>query len=112
MTLEELNKLFVTEKTNELAWEGECHDCGKETTVVAIQHTDDVSIFGGAVYSPKIENKTEFFLKCPECLRKDPVLRKYQPNEIYSRVVGYMRPVSSWNEAKRSEFKMRQAYKM
>lgn len=27
--------------------------------------------------------------------------------EIYSRVVGYFRPVSSWNEGKQEEFKDR-----
>lgn len=32
--------------------------------------------------------------------------------EIYSRVVGYMRPVSSWNQAKRAEFNMRKEYKL
>jgi len=26
------------------------------------------------------------------------------PTEIYSRVVGYMRPVDQWNEGKQNEF--------
>ena len=26
------------------------------------------------------------------------------PTEIYSRVVGYMRPVNQWNKGKQSEF--------
>ncbi|MDR0724235.1 MAG: anaerobic ribonucleoside-triphosphate reductase [Endomicrobium sp.] len=30
--------------------------------------------------------------------------------EVYSRVVGYLRPVSLWNEGKREEFKMRKTY--
>ena len=29
------------------------------------------------------------------------------PTEIYSRVVGYMRPVKNWNKGKQEEFKMR-----
>ncbi len=29
------------------------------------------------------------------------------PCEVYSRVVGYFRPVQSWNEGKREEFKDR-----
>lgn len=29
------------------------------------------------------------------------------PCEVYSRVVGYYRPVQSWNEGKREEFKDR-----
>ncbi len=32
--------------------------------------------------------------------------------EIYSRVVGYLRPVSQWNNGKQSEFTMRQTFKV
>lgn len=30
--------------------------------------------------------------------------------EIYSRVCGYMRPVSTWNDAKQAEFVDRKTY--
>lgn len=30
--------------------------------------------------------------------------------EVYSRVVGYLRPVSQWNPGKEAEFKKRKAY--
>lgn len=32
--------------------------------------------------------------------------------EIYSRVVGYLRPVKQWNDGKRTEFRMRKTYKV
>jgi hypothetical protein len=32
--------------------------------------------------------------------------------EIYSRVVGYLRPVDSWNEAKQLEFRDRKTYNL
>ena len=32
--------------------------------------------------------------------------------EVYSRVVGYLRPVKQWNEGKQAEFKMRSKYKI
>lgn len=32
------------------------------------------------------------------------------PTEIYSRVVGYYRPVNQWNKGKQSEFQDRQEY--
>ena len=32
--------------------------------------------------------------------------------EVYSRVVGYLRPVDNWNEGKREEFKDRKAFKV
>lgn len=30
--------------------------------------------------------------------------------EVYSRVVGYLRPVSNWNEGKAEEFKDRKTF--
>ena len=33
------------------------------------------------------------------------------PCEVYSRVVGYLRPVSAWNAAKQQEFKERKVFK-
>ncbi len=35
---------------------------------------------------------------------------KRQPCEIYSRVVGYLRPVSQWNDGKQAEFEERKTY--
>ena len=32
--------------------------------------------------------------------------------EVYSRVVGYLRPVDQWNAGKQSEFAERQTYKV
>ncbi len=40
---------------------------------------------------------------CPAC---------HEETEIYSRVVGYLRPVKQWNEGKRSEFTLRKVYKV
>ena len=37
---------------------------------------------------------------------------KRQPCEIYSRVNGYMRPVGSWNDAKKAEYSDRKVFKM
>lgn len=38
---------------------------------------------------------------CPHCLK---------PCEIYSRIVGYLRPVSQWNDGKKAEFKLRKNF--
>jgi len=32
--------------------------------------------------------------------------------EVYSRVVGYLRPVNQWNPGKEAEFKKRKEYKL
>jgi anaerobic ribonucleoside-triphosphate reductase len=34
------------------------------------------------------------------------------PCEVYSRIVGYLRPIRNWNDGKRQEFKDRQTYRM
>ena len=34
------------------------------------------------------------------------------PVEVYSRVVGYFRPVNQWNDGKKEEFSERKEYKI
>jgi anaerobic ribonucleoside-triphosphate reductase len=34
------------------------------------------------------------------------------PCEVYSRIVGYLRPVQAWNEGKQQEFLERETYDM
>ncbi len=34
-----------------------------------------------------------------------------QKAEVYSRVVGYLRPVSQWNNGKKQEFKKRKTFR-
>ena len=42
---------------------------------------------------------------CPKCTIK-------QPCEVYTRIVGYLRPVSQWNLGKQQEFKERETFKL
>ena len=37
--------------------------------------------------------------------------KKAIPCEVYSRIVGYLRPVSNWNDGKQQEFKDRKVFK-
>ena len=37
---------------------------------------------------------------------------KRQPCEVYSRCVGYLRPIKQWNDSKVSEFSDRKAFKV
>ena len=34
------------------------------------------------------------------------------PTEMYDRIVGYLRPVSSWNEGKQEEFRLRKRFEI
>ena len=43
-------------------------------------------------------------IKCKDCHEKDSVLKNFQRAEVYSRVVGYIRPVQQWNKGKQAEF--------
>ena len=43
-------------------------------------------------------------------LREEEKTVKGTPTECYSRVVGYLRPVQSWNKGKQEEFKMRKTF--
>lgn len=38
--------------------------------------------------------------------------KKRQPCEVYSRVVGYLRPTSQWNDGKVAEWNERKEYKI
>lgn len=45
---------------------------------------------------------------CPDAMKeKKKVLVKIVPTEVYSRVVGYYRPIQNWNKGKVEEFSHR-----
>ena len=108
MTVERLHELFDDNPEQELlSWQGTCHDCGSETKVTAIPKADGIHVKGGSIYELERGN---FFLKCDSCFQKDSTLRDFQPCEVYSRVVGYLRPVAQWNDAKQAEFRDREVF--
>lgn len=111
MNVEELTTLFQSNQTNTLVWNGICHDCQQEVQVKTTADTEkkEITIEGGAVFNPNKDNV--YFLKCDDCMKKDPILKNYQDMDVYSRVVGYLRPVNQWNDAKQSEFELRQTFK-
>jgi len=108
MTIKRLHELLENNADKDvLAWAGACHDCKSEAQVTAVPKEDGIHIDGGSVYEPATN---KFMIKCDACFEKDPVLRDYQDCEVYSRVVGYLRPVAQWNDAKQAEFSDRKLY--
>ncbi len=107
MNIEKLQTLF---KDNPgycgLVFIGVCHDCKREVTVDIDLLDEGFSITGGALYNPG----EQFYIKCDDCFSKKPKLKNFQPCEVYSRVVGYLRPTSQWNPGKKEEFKDRKLY--
>lgn len=67
-----------------------CHDCGKE-------------LEKGAEYMPYEVDGTAM-AKCRACHEVKPELADFRKTEVYSRVVGYIRPVEQWNKGKRQEY--------
>lgn len=109
MQIEEILKQLET--TERIEYKGKCHDCDIDVRVSI--HKDDkgaITIKGGAVYDPVIGDINRLFFKCDECFQKDKQLRNWNPCEIYSRVVGYIRPISNWNKGKIEEFKQRKEF--
>ncbi len=72
-----------------------CYDC--DTSLGSVESF--------ATY--KVDKQT--YYKCGTCYEKQPEFK--HRTEVYSRVVGYLRPVEQWNPAKQQEFKDRKTYK-
>jgi len=110
MKKEDLFDLFNQFKVEELEWEGTCYDCRCQMKVEAkIKNEIEVEILGGSVYKVGEE---EIFLKCNKCFQKERELKNFQKCEVYSRCVGYLRPIAQWNEGKQQEFKDRKMFEV
>ena len=83
-----------------------CHDCGKKLSVENEEIKDGVLL--------AYENKEEVIkvFKCDDCFAKNKSLTNFQPCEVYSRVVGYIRPVQQWHKGKKQEYGERAEFKM
>lgn len=101
---------------SELAFEGKCHDCECNVVVVIERSGIDGGVFevsGGALYNPNgTIDPEEMFLKCDKCFFNNRTLENYQENEVYSRIVGYLRPIKHWNDAKQNEYKERTRFNL
>jgi hypothetical protein len=83
-----------------------CHDCKKEIEI-------DGEEIKNAVYLSYDNNGEKInVFKCNECYEKNPSLTNFQKCEVYSRVVGYIRPVEQWHKGKKQEFEERKEFAM
>ncbi len=85
-----------------------CHDCGKK---IILSENNDI-LNGQMLKYILPDGKEKFIFKCNDCFNADKSLKNYQETEVYSRVVGYLRPVSQWNEGKQQEYKDRKEFKV
>jgi hypothetical protein len=84
-----------------------CHDCGREIVLTAAGDIEN----GRLLKYLLPDGKEKMVFKCNDCFNGDKSLKNYQETEVYSRVVGYLRPVAQWNEGKQQEFKDRKEFK-
>jgi len=110
MNLEQLSELMQGHQT--LRIEATCYDCNADVTFIAKRTSEtDITIAGGAaLMTPSDWNTEKILFKCEKCFAENPHFNR--PTEVYSRVVGYLRPVQNWNPAKRDEFGMRKEYRI
>jgi len=83
-----------------------CRDCSKEIVL-----KEDL-IENGVYLSYDNNGEKINVFKCKECYAKNPALTNYQPCEVYSRVVGYIRPVQQWHKGKKQEYGEREEFKV
>ena len=83
-----------------------CHDCNK-----AIKVKNDKLENGYSLVYENSDKKINIY-KCKACYKKSPALTSYQKCEVYSRIVGYIRPVAQWHKGKQKEFGERKEYKL
>jgi anaerobic ribonucleoside-triphosphate reductase len=83
-----------------------CYDCSKEIEVKGEE------LIGAKLLKYNDGKEDIFIYKCDPCFEKSPALTGYQECEVYSRVVGYIRPVQQWHPGKQAEFNDRVEYEV
>ena len=106
-----LDTLKADLKEGDITYRGICHDCAKVIQVKAtVNEEGTITIEGGSVYKIKQGLEELLFFKCDACFAKDHTLRNFKQCEVYSRVVGYLRPVAQWNKGKVAEWDVRKEF--
>lgn len=81
-----------------------CHDCGRSL------ETEGQEIKNGVFLVYDDAGEKINVLKCKDCFGKNPSLENFRECEVYSRVVGYIRPVQQWHKGKRQEYGEREEF--
>lgn len=83
-----------------------CYDCGKEIEIKDKELVDAKLL----IYDDHGEKIA--IVKCNECYKKNPSLTDFRGCEVYSRIVGYLRPINQWHASKQEEYKERKNFKV
>ncbi len=102
-------QVFTSEKSAGDAFLKEkvkCFDCDCDI----ILEGDEIK--NGSLLSYKDGSEDVFIFKCDDCFQKNKEIANYKECEIYTRIVGYLRPVKQYNPGKQQEYKERTEYKI
>lgn len=109
MTKQELSNMIGNNQFATILFD--CYDC-KESGSIHVERTSatELNISGGALFKPpqNWQPETNLLAKCQVCFDKEPTFKP--ETEVYSRCVGYLRPVKNWNKAKKGEFALRKTF--
>ena len=107
-TYEGKKQVFENEKEAAEALHSEekvkCFDCQCDISI------EGEEIENGTLLVYEDNEKDMFVFKCNDCFSKNEGLNDYKQCEVYSRIVGYLRPVSQWNDGKKREYEERKEY--
>ena len=81
-----------------------CYDCKKKIEI------KNNKVENGVLLGYNDNGDKLMIFKCNQCFEKNPSLAKFRKCEVYSRIVGYLRPVNQWNKGKQREFEERKNY--
>ena len=81
-----------------------CYDCKKGINI------EEGELNGAKMLVYDNAGEKINIVKCDECYTKNPSLANFQKCEVYSRVVGYIRPVQQWNKGKQEEYQERKEF--
>jgi len=81
-----------------------CYDCKKRIKI------KDNNVQDGVLLGYEDNGKKIKIFKCNKCFEKDSSLKNFRKCEVYSRIVGYLRPVQQWNKGKEQEFRERKEF--
>jgi len=83
-----------------------CHDCGAEVKI------NNEEIENGVYLTYDNAGEKISVFKCNGCFAKNKALANFRECEVYSRVVGYFRPVQQWHKGKKQEYGERKEFGM
>jgi hypothetical protein len=84
--------------------EARCFDCDCEISL------NEEEIENGSLLAYDDGGEEILVFKCSDCFSKNEGLAEYKECEVYSRIVGYLRPVNQWNDGKKREYQERKEY--